>query len=234
MQSLLIYNAYTPVLFPIKNEADAIFCNSSSSLLPSHLISLECVPCKKLTLYPSHPVPNAAPKNVTKKRLSELDEYGEYEVNQVGPPESRNPTLHQLPLDLALKKGFLHHLPLFPAPSSSSLSPPRSPIFSIPFFTLIKQPCSFNRLVNGVLACIPGKSFAAYTVTTPLVTLALNGTFVPDRIVFGSKTISTNLNRYRPVVRHDRSGKQKKQPSTPRSSLPTKGLATSVPISRLC
>ena len=48
----------------------------------------------------------------------------------------------------------------------------------------------------------------------------------------GSSLINTKRRRYLPCVLQERSGKQKKHPSLPSSSVPTKGEETSVPIKR--
>ncbi|EAQ91295.1 hypothetical protein CHGG_03230 [Chaetomium globosum CBS 148.51] len=56
----------------------------------------------------------------------------------------------------------------------------------------------------------------------------------PVHILAGSSTTNANFSRNTPGVRQLKSGKQKKQPSSPFSSSPTNGLATSVPISRRC
>lgn len=115
--------------------------------------------------------------------------------------------------------------------SDPSLLPP-GPVtpLSLPLFIEMGQPCCLSLLARAVLRCIPGKSFAWYTVTGSLMAEATIGTFWVDR---GSNTMNLNLSRYAPGVRQERSGKVKKHPSSPNSSFPKKGTDTTVPISRL-
>jgi hypothetical protein len=107
----------------------------------------------------------------------------------------------------------------------------RANAFSFPFFTWILQPCSFKALVRALLGRMPGKSLAVYTVKTSLITSVSIGEDPPTCRFIGSIRMSTNRRRYLPCVRHDRSGKQKKQPSLSCSSLATDGEATSWPMS---
>lgn len=105
---------------------------------------------------------------------------------------------------------------------------------SLPFLMLMRQPCSLSLFVSGVLACMPGKSLALYTVKTSLMAVPRMGALLPSCMLRGEMTTSENLSRKLPGVRQLRSGKQKKQPSSPFSSRPTNGEATRVPMSRRC
>jgi hypothetical protein len=104
--------------------------------------------------------------------------------------------------------------------------------FSLPFLTWMLHPCSLSARVSALLGLIPGKSLAVYTVKTSLSTSVNIGVKPPTKRFCESIRMSTKRSLYFPWVRHDKSGKQKKHPSTSCSSLANDGDATSWPISR--
>ena len=86
-------------------------------------------------------------------------------------------------------------------------------LLSMPFLTLTSAPWRFRSLVRAVLACMPGKSFALYTSNSSLSIVARTGIVEPWVIGWIPSFMIVNRNVYRPVCRHERSGKRKKQPS---------------------
>lgn len=118
--------------------------------------------------------------------------------------------------------------------SSSSLLPsaPRVLALSFPFLIDMMHPCSLSFFASALLATIPGNSFALYTWNISVLISVRIGKCRRMAARVGSIIMSVNFNRNAPGVRQERSEKQKKQPSSPRSSSPTKGVPTNDPMSR--
>lgn len=104
---------------------------------------------------------------------------------------------------------------------------------SEPFLTPTFKPCLRRAFSRALLARMPGKSFAVYTLKT---SDTMDDTFPLKRLpadrFMGSTRKSLNFSRYFPGERQLRSGKTKNVPAVPFSSLAWYGEATIEPINR--
>lgn len=104
---------------------------------------------------------------------------------------------------------------------------------SEPFFTPTFKPCLRNALSKPLLARIPGKSLAVYTLKTSVMALATFPCVAPTCMLLVSTRKSRNLSRYLPGDLQLKSGKTKKVPAIPFSSFAWYGDATRLPMSLL-